>query len=756
MELSDCSSVAGSSSSAEAVVSKPLSTTLKDEYAKPYILQARNNISRQYNRKDDNPMPLSPVRSVVMDADDDSSSSTSTAFGEILNVQHSESDEDDEGWDHDDPMFEKRIYDSPRLVVEDHEIFPAIETFAHYQDCESRWKMISLEAGDHQQDGSHLVIRRNMKPATLKCGIVSQYFGRRVRRLTLWLDREEDILPQWLDAIVESFPNLEHVLICQDSISNSDDISVSSRMRRLYILYRLPYLLSIDGVVVSSEERELARPPTPRGAKVQATNWLQKDYRGESYESRRDKENHEVTDSLQIPANTSIGSDTAMELIAELAQLTEKLARDDASSNAELSEHQMQSIQEDLTEDAGSLFGEDILELAATSVSPSSCEEREDQLPSYRAGGNPTSKDSKISSSELPPSRIANQDNSLLDISPPPPPQSSRVSSMKSKSHNNLSRSGERVPPTGPTSRRNITKLPVRNHLRADDSYELVSVASSHHEWTAACGVLSFHSDRGACAPRLRFNFLGKGKNKKSKEKNRDQPRTAKSESTVVRGETSLDSLAPLQRIRLEQECTTNPIPSANQRLPPKKSLSSPFPMQFRERKASLHVSTNARDLSVDKLHGVNLTAPRARGSVAVDTITQPTTLTVLDATKKEQKCGLESQQASVHLLTETKSPKDGLPPPCPSTSRRKVVASSLLQQTSQHRSMARKQRRLDRKKKLFQENARSSSVMDELGEEDDSDSSDNRSYSSSGSSNSDDGHYIHQPSTLLHHGNEW
>ncbi len=48
----------------------------------------------------------------------------------------------------------------------------------------------------------------------------------------------------------------------------------SQRMKRLYILYRLPDLISINGQVVTEEERNLARPMSPSGNKVKHQEWL--------------------------------------------------------------------------------------------------------------------------------------------------------------------------------------------------------------------------------------------------------------------------------------------------------------------------------------------------------------------------------------------------------------------------------------------------------------------------------------------------
>jgi hypothetical protein len=47
-------------------------------------------------------------------------------------------------------------------------------------------------------------------------------------------------------------------------------------MQRLYIIYRLPDLLSIDEQPVSDEERHLARPQRPSGTPVKKDQWLTK------------------------------------------------------------------------------------------------------------------------------------------------------------------------------------------------------------------------------------------------------------------------------------------------------------------------------------------------------------------------------------------------------------------------------------------------------------------------------------------------
>ena len=49
-----------------------------------------------------------------------------------------------------------------------------------------------------------------------------------------------------------------------------------NRMKRLYIIFRLPKLLSIDFEPITEEERQMARPAGPNGCKVKKEQWLTK------------------------------------------------------------------------------------------------------------------------------------------------------------------------------------------------------------------------------------------------------------------------------------------------------------------------------------------------------------------------------------------------------------------------------------------------------------------------------------------------
>jgi hypothetical protein len=188
----------------------------------------------------------------------------------------STSDEDDDDDDDDDSQEEeeirqRQIFTSPRCIMSDDQIFPTNKGL--FTSKETRWKQISELAGQHRQDGSVLTISRNLTPQSLKSGVTSQ-MGSRVRRLNLWFNHNQDILPEWLDVIATLFPNLEHLTFSEDYLFPDEDTMVSSRMRRLYVLYRLPDLLSIDEMPVTKKERQLARPNDPNGEQVEREDWV--------------------------------------------------------------------------------------------------------------------------------------------------------------------------------------------------------------------------------------------------------------------------------------------------------------------------------------------------------------------------------------------------------------------------------------------------------------------------------------------------
>eukprot|EP00977_Amphora_coffeiformis_P014325 scaffold3971_cov159-Amphora_coffeaeformis.AAC.4 len=197
------------------------------------------------------------------------------------------------------PPRPKLIFDSPRLEYEDGQLFPAAKEL---ETAEQRWKYMSNLAADHQQDGNVLRLRGSIAPRSLSLGMPlhaadrvkelhlppqttqpKKVFQKKVSKERNTRDDDDDDgshdededdtrLPQWLDVVVQLFYNLQHLHLHANT--EADESENSKRLRRLYILYRLPDLVSIDGVKVTETERRLARPLSPNGHRVSHNNWL--------------------------------------------------------------------------------------------------------------------------------------------------------------------------------------------------------------------------------------------------------------------------------------------------------------------------------------------------------------------------------------------------------------------------------------------------------------------------------------------------
>ena len=178
---------------------------------------------------------------------------------------------------------------------------------------QDRWKAMSALAGSHKQSLEVLDLSNRSLPAqALKYGVprktaesvtVLRYDGNLVGEGN---DGTND-LPAFLDIVVQLFPRLQHLSLRNNPCSPGNDTGGTSPMReaklpanvdpklkskldaaidaanreqrriqRLYIIYRLPDLLSIDEQPVSDEERHLARPQRPSGTPVKKDQWLTK------------------------------------------------------------------------------------------------------------------------------------------------------------------------------------------------------------------------------------------------------------------------------------------------------------------------------------------------------------------------------------------------------------------------------------------------------------------------------------------------
>jgi hypothetical protein len=97
----------------------------------------------------------------------------------------------------------------------------------------------------------------------------------RIKYLSLPAASDNYSLPEWMDVVSGMFFKLESLYFVRDN--NPRAAMEALRMRRLYILYRLPDLVSIDGRKVTSVERELARPSSPSGYRVNRGDWIRED-----------------------------------------------------------------------------------------------------------------------------------------------------------------------------------------------------------------------------------------------------------------------------------------------------------------------------------------------------------------------------------------------------------------------------------------------------------------------------------------------
>lgn len=150
-------------------------------------------------------------------------------------------------------------FSSPRISHDDGTIPTDLKLHAE------RWSHMSRLAGAHQQDDTVLRIpRTNMAPRSLQSGIPPQ-LASRIAEVHLGSVTN---LPEWLDVLSTHFTNVQHLFL------DKDDTTEAGRIRRLYILYRLPHLLTMDGRPVTDLERSLARPVSPNGLPVAQNDWI--------------------------------------------------------------------------------------------------------------------------------------------------------------------------------------------------------------------------------------------------------------------------------------------------------------------------------------------------------------------------------------------------------------------------------------------------------------------------------------------------
>ena len=162
-------------------------------------------------------------------------------------------------------------------------------------------------------------------------------------------------LPEWLDVVSAKFPNLQHLHLMEnetndnkrsssssgkvkaaaaavgsgdddgdgDDEKDDDDDKVltpskSRRLRRLYVLYRLPDLVSIDGNPVTRQERQLARPQDRNGEKVNRDEWVDDD------NNNKLLKNHSKNGARMSPqANKSVPGDAVEVCLSGSIKMTD-------------------------------------------------------------------------------------------------------------------------------------------------------------------------------------------------------------------------------------------------------------------------------------------------------------------------------------------------------------------------------------------------------------------------------------------------
>lgn len=155
----------------------------------------------------------------------------------------------------------KLVFTSPRFSNRDEDIFVRNENLF---DSSKRWESISEQAGDHRQSGRVLVLHRTISPLALRYGMTRQA-SLRVRTLSLALDKRGFELAEWIDIIAVTLTNLENLFIVD---SQFQDLSISKRMQRLYVLQKIPNLTSIDDISITEGERSMARSKSSAGSQV--------------------------------------------------------------------------------------------------------------------------------------------------------------------------------------------------------------------------------------------------------------------------------------------------------------------------------------------------------------------------------------------------------------------------------------------------------------------------------------------------------
>lgn len=543
------------------------------------------------------------------------------------------------------------IFESPRLEYKDDELFPSSKNLVQPQE---RWRYMSTLAGAHQQDGTVLRIRPHMTPRSLPLGMPS-HAARRVKELHLprviqpkqqqhpakldsknkergeddddiytknFKDENDTRLPQWLDAIIPTFHNLQHLYLNVASIEEESENS--KRLRRLYVLYRLPDLISIDGVKVSETERKLARPVSPNGQRVSQDNWLKQRLaeHDEKQQNDKQKENNQEGKQQAISEDTKPKRNT-QEWLSEV--LDEKKESDAPS----ILTHHQANVEVDL---AGKM----------TQVALS------------------------------PPNQMANPE--LIYET---------TSSVATADCAWAATCGHFFRPDSMRKQWSKSKLRFSSTQRRDDNASKMNTMDSEPEVFIVAPNAGV-AQENVVTENEHWTVMESGQTSPIMSKNPRPKGTPPPRLVLDAAKGSPDRASTLIIKPVPPTAPTMPL-SPNTRCPPSRSLSSPFPMQFRARTAPPpRTATPSRQTipSPQRVSG----SPQRISSMTAGGISPRRDMSILDAEVSNNSLALPTPASTKSLtitglskpiaMKRTKSTpvrkgKRDLPPPCPSGGRR-------------------------------------------------------------------------------------
>ena len=606
------------------------------------------------------------------------------------------------------------IFTSPRIASPDEDLFPSNHSL--YKESSDRWQQISEQAGSHQQDGTVMNIgRRPTSASAFRMGII-ECAAIRVRSLNLWLDHEKDTLLDWLNVIGEVFVNLEHLILTEDVFLGENDVAVSARMRRLYalsiLLPKLPKLKSIDDMVVTTKEREMVSP--------ERCNDCQEANIGKIKSPKQDSNIMTGDQCIDSSINKSVVASSRNDEI-EVEFLTAKF----------------QDIKHTETETTASSSPTTCSDsvITATVLEDEFAFKEEEQSVEAEISNDtiaiPTtlSTESKLDTS----SRNQNSPAAENDYSIPTKDKDSDSMQHFDKSQHkgmvcsSLSKcTNDNKCDSDGGARNKFLGTRIRAfHDDSNNSIELVSVPSTDLKWSASCGFLNFRKDE-ICAPKLRPHISSGNKKQSAKEiaqVNQESTiiqlnRKREKESSHFKAYTQ--ACTPVQRqskivvstpqvgccqiLTMEPDSRTKfSFPTSRRRIPSKKysenrkhpsaqSLSSPFPMQFRERHQPSCVTSNV-DLEIKTFHSISFGSQGIRSKINNSIQNDTVTINNLSVVT----CPITSLNTT-NLTTKTLQEKQ-LPPRCQHKTKDSFKSKELKLKESTS--------------SLFKENARSTSVMD-------------------------------------------